>query len=163
MQEHQIIIEQLLKDYRKVLDNPSREKLISDSVQQKCAVVMKTGTLATWTPSHSTGRSPKDTYIVKRPTMEKNIDWTSPNCIPMDPETFEMLFNDAIETLKAKKSVYALNRVVGADSSYALPITAVSDFPLSCLFLDNMFRPVPKDINKSVFAKKTILSSDLTL
>jgi len=154
MQRHQNVIDQLVKNYKKVLDNPLREKLISDSVEQKCAVIMKTGTLATWTPFHSTGRSPKDTYIVKRPAIEKNIDWTSPNSIPMDPETFEMVFDDAIKTLKLKKSIYAMNRVVGADSSYALPIVAVSDFPLSCLFLDNMFRPIPKDIDKSIFAEK---------
>ncbi|MBN2413486.1 phosphoenolpyruvate carboxykinase (ATP) [candidate division KSB1 bacterium] len=154
MQQHQNTINNLLKDYTRVLENPLREKLISDSVEQKCAVVMKTGTLATWTPSHSTGRSPKDTYIVKRSAIEKNIDWTSPNSIPMAPETFEMIFNDAIDTLKLKKTIYSMKRVVGADSSYALPIVAVSDYPLSCLFLDNMFRPIPQDIDKSIFAKK---------
>ncbi len=154
MRQHQNTINNLLKDYTRVLENPLRGKMISDSIEQKCAVVMKTGTLATWTPPHSTGRSPKDTYIVKRPAIEKNIDWTSPNCIPMDPETFEMIFNDAIETLKLKKTIYSLKRVVGADSSYALPIVAVSDNPLNSLFLDNMFRPVPKDINKSIFVDK---------
>jgi len=154
MQQHQNMIKKLLKDTSKVLENPSSEKLIYDAVEQKCAVVMKTGTLATWTPPHSTGRSPKDTYIVKRPEIEKNIDWTSPNCIPMDPETFEMIFDDAIKTLASKKTLYALNRVVGADSSYSLPILAVSENPLSSLFVDNMFRPVPKDIKKSLFINK---------
>ncbi|HPG40042.1 MAG TPA: phosphoenolpyruvate carboxykinase (ATP) [bacterium] len=157
MQNHHQIVQDLVKEYKKVLNNPSRETLIEDSVQKKCAIVMKNGTLATWTPSESTGRSPKDTYIVKRASTDKNIDWTSPNCVPMDADTFEMIFADAMITLKSKSTVYAMERVVGADSTYALPILAVSDNPLSGLFLDNMFRPVPQDIHKSIFAEKPFM------
>lgn len=154
MQNHHQIVQNFVKNYKKVLYNPAREKLINDSVEQKCAIIMKNGTLATWTPTESTGRSPKDTYIVKRPTTDKNIDWASPNCIPMDADTFEMVFNDAMTTLKSKTTVHAMERVAGADSSYALPILSVSDNPLSGLFFDNMFRPVPHDIHKSIFAEK---------
>ncbi len=153
-QHHSIVKDMLKKDPSQLLVDPSREKMISDSVAQKRAVVMKSGTLATWTPSHSTGRSPKDTYMVKNSTSEKNIDWTSANCIPMEPDTFEMVFDDAIRTLGEKKTLYTLNRVVGADSSYALPILTVTDNPLSALFIDNMFRPVPLDLETSIFAEK---------
>ena len=154
LKHHTVIQEMLKRDPSQLLINPSRKKMISDSVAQNKAIIMKTGTLATWTPDHSTGRSPKDTYMVKNAASEKNIDWTSANCIPMEPDTFEMVFKDAIRTLGEKKNLYALNRVVGADSSYALPITTVTDNPLSALFIDNMFRPVPQDLSKSIFADK---------
>ncbi len=83
-----------------------------------------------------------------------HIDWTSPNCIPMEPAVFEALVTEAVELLERKSKLYVINRVVGADSTYALPITAYTDNALSALFLDNMFRPVPAEIDKSVFADK---------
>ncbi|MDZ7314643.1 MAG: phosphoenolpyruvate carboxykinase (ATP) [candidate division KSB1 bacterium] len=144
----------------KVLCNPSRKKLIQDAVEQKRCIVLQTGTLATWTPPHSTGRSPKDTYIVRRPESEAFIDWSSPNCIPMAPDTFDMLLVDCLNLFGRKPQIYALERVVGADSAYAMPILTITDNPLSALFIDNMFRPVPPDIERSIFAERgfTLLS-----
>ena len=147
----------VLKDVNKALWNPSRRHMISDAVEQKRCVVLPTGTLATWTPPHSTGRSPKDTYMVKNEESAHTIDWTSANCIPMEPDTFEMIFQDAVETFRTKSTIYALDRVVGADSSYALPVLTVTYNPLSALFIDNMFRAVPKDLSTSVFAEKPFL------
>jgi len=150
-------IDLLLKDPNKAFIDPARAKMISDSVEQKRCIVMPTGTLATWTPSESTGRSPKDTYMVKRPQSEATIDWSSSNCIPMAPDTFDMIFEDALEVFSTKEKLYALNRVVGADSSYCLPVLSVTYDPLSALFIDNMFRPVPTDYKKSIFADKPFL------
>ena len=152
MNIHHEQLSRMLAKVAQVHKNPTRKKMIADSVQSGCATILNTGTLATWTPVHSTGRSPKDTYLVKNPKSSKNIDWASPNCIKLSPDTFEMVFQDALNTLRNKDKLYALNRVVGADSSYALPIFAVTENPLSALFIDNMFRPVPKDIKKSIFA-----------
>lgn len=150
-------IDRLLQDTNRVYIDPSRKKMISDSVEQKRCVVLPTGTLATWTPPHSTGRSPKDTYIVKRTESQDTIDWTSPNCIPMAPDTFDMIFEDANKVFQSKNNLYALNRVVGADSSYALPVLTVTYDPLSALFVDNMFRPTPADSQSSIFAHKPFL------
>ncbi len=134
--------------------NPKRGDLIKDSVKNREAVVSKNGALATWTPPESTGRSPKDTYIVKRKESEKDIDWDSPNCIPLDPDTFEMILKEALKTLETKKMIYVTDRVLGADVSYSLPVMTVTDFALTSLFTYNMFRPVPKDLGKSIFADR---------
>ena len=150
-------VDNLLKDVNKVYLDPSRKKMISDSVDQKRCVVLPTGTLATWTPPASTGRSPKDTYMVKRAESEDTIDWTSSNCIPMQPDTFDMIFDDAMKVFKTQENVYALNRVVGADSSYCLPVLTVTYNPLSALFIDNMFRPTPSDQKDSIFADDPFL------
>ncbi|MQY77281.1 MAG: phosphoenolpyruvate carboxykinase (ATP) [Spirochaeta sp.] len=152
--DHSQLIGNMLKDYRSVLNNPSRKKLIQDAVDYKEAMPLATGTLATWTPAESSGRSPKDTYIVTSGAGKKNIDWSSPNCIPLKADTFEMLFTDALKELSGRNRVYQLDRVAGADSSYALPVKVVTDYALSALFCDNMFRPVPADIDKSIFADK---------
>jgi phosphoenolpyruvate carboxykinase (ATP) len=147
-------VKRLLNRHPDVLDNPSRELMIREGVANREGIVSSTGALATWTPCESTGRSPKDTYIVRRKESESNVDWDSPNNIPMDPETFDMIMHDALQILSAKKRLYATDRVLSADTAYALPVKTVSDWALTALFTDNMFRPVPADLECSVFARR---------
>lgn len=134
-----------------VYNNIPRKEYIRHSVDNKEAIISESGALACWTPVESTGRSPKDTVIVKRASSQDTIDWSSPNNIPITEETFDMIFDEAIEILKTKEKVYETDRVVGADSSYALPVKLVTDKALHSLFADNMFRPIPDDIKKSCF------------
>ncbi|MFH1237612.1 MAG: phosphoenolpyruvate carboxykinase (ATP), partial [Candidatus Aenigmatarchaeota archaeon] len=152
-----------MADFRKALDamiakhkdvrrNTRREDLIQDVIQKKEAIVSENGALAKWTPPESTGRSPKDTYIVKNDITKKTVDWDSPNSNPMTPETFDMLIEDALKTLAKKKTLYMKNRTLGADTSYSLPVTIVTDSALTSLFTYHMFRPVQKGIEKSIFA-----------
>jgi len=137
-----------------VVKNAVRKQLIRDSVEQRGAMVSANGALATWTPPESTGRSPKDTLTVQRSVSSDTIDWDSPNNIPIDEETFDMVIEDAFSTLANKSRVYEIDRVIGADPSYALPVKLVSDCALTALFADNMFRPVPTSIETSVFAHR---------
>nr|WP_320120121.1 phosphoenolpyruvate carboxykinase (ATP) [uncultured Marinifilum sp.] len=141
-----------LKKHSNIQENLPREVLISQAVKNKDAVLTPNGTLATWTPACSTGRSPKDTYIVKNPESDFNIDWSSPNNIGMNEQTFTMIFEDALEVIANKETIYVTDRVIGADSKYALPVKTICDNTLSQVFVDNMFRPIPKDIKNSVFA-----------
>ena len=134
--------------------NSSRADLIQACVDNGEAFASKNGALVTWTRPESTGRSPLDTIVVKRPESEATIDWSAANNIPVDPETFDMLVDDALATLGASASVYASDRVVGADAAYALPVTTIANKALNVLFLDNMFRPRPDGIENSIFADK---------
>jgi len=137
-----------------VVRNPSRVRMIEDSIEYREAVTSACGALATWTPTESTGRSPKDTLCVRRAASEATIDWDSPNNIPIDEETFDMILEDAFALLAGKQHVYEVDRVVGADGTYALPVKLVTDRALTALFADNMFRPVPDDLSKSVFSDR---------
>jgi phosphoenolpyruvate carboxykinase (ATP) len=128
--------------------------MIRAAVDAREALVSANGALATWTPPESTGRSPKDTYIVRHPESEDTIDWDSPNNIPLEPDTFDMLFEDALRALSAKETLYVTDRVVSAEVTYALPVRTVSDRALTALFTDNMFRPVPEQLERSVFARR---------
>ncbi|HPA57474.1 MAG TPA: phosphoenolpyruvate carboxykinase (ATP) [bacterium] len=147
-------INELLSTHPIVQMNMSRELLIYNAVSKGKALITENGALATWTPVESTGRSPKDTLIVKHDTSAHKIDWHSPNNRPLDPEIFNMIFEDAIKTLRGKKSFYVNDRVLGADPSYALPVRVITDKAFTSVFVDNMFRPVPKEIEKSIFFKK---------
>ncbi len=149
---HRENLAKVLERHPNVLYNPDRKRMIQEVVGHKEAIISASGALATWTPPESTGRSPKDTYIVRHPESEGEIDWDSPNNIPMQPDTFDMLVEDALDTLSEKDRLYVTDRAVGADSSYALPVRVVSCWASTALFADNMFRPVPEDIGRSTFA-----------
>jgi len=137
-----------------IVDNPTRQELIRAAVDRGEAIVSATGALATWTPPESTGRSPSDTLTVRRSASEDTIDWDSPNNIPVDEETFDMALADALDVLASKDHVFTLDRVIGADSAYALPVKVISTRALTTLFTDNMFRQVPEGIEDSMFADR---------
>jgi len=131
--------------------NPKRRDLIKAAVKNQEVLVSKNGALATWTRVESTGRSPKDTLTVKSPENEAEIDWQSANNIALDPETFAMILEDALAMTGEKANLYITDRVVGADSRYALPVRTITDRAVTALFTQTMFRPVPKDIERSIY------------
>ncbi len=147
-------IAQLLAEHPDVVYNPDRKTMIREAVENREAIISANGALATWTPPESSGRSPKDTYIARHQESEGNIDWDSPNNIPLEPETFDMIVEDALRVLSTKKRLYVTDRVLIADSSYALPVKVVTCWALTALFSDNMFRPVPPDMERSIFANR---------
>ncbi len=142
----------VLRQHSQVHKNIDRKKMIQDAVANQEAIVAQSGALATWTPPESTGRSPKDTVVVKRTQSQDMFDWSSANNIPIEEETFDMLFDEALQYVKNLPFVYETDRAIGADSSYALPVKVVTSHALHTLFIDNMFRPVPGDLDRSCFA-----------
>ncbi|MEA2096548.1 MAG: phosphoenolpyruvate carboxykinase (ATP) [Candidatus Cloacimonadota bacterium] len=154
IKEMQITLNDILANHNNILPNITRVEMIKQAVENKEALISANGNLVTWTPPESTGRSPKDTLIVKRTESENTIDWNSPNCIPLEPKTFDMAFEDAVKLIKNKKNIYTTDRVIGADSLFALPTKVITDQALTALFTDNMFRPIPSDLEKSCFANR---------
>jgi len=144
----------LLKKHKGLVVNPSRKFMIQEVVKNRESCVSANGALATWTPTDSTGRSPKDTYIVKDRTTTKTVDWNSPSNNPMTQSTFDMLWEDAVKTLVMKSKLYITDRIVGADIHHALPVRTITYYALAALFTDNMFRPILRDIEKSILFKK---------
>lgn len=147
-------IDRALKNHLQVMVDMDRKDVIKDAVERKEAFVSYNGALATWTPQDSTGRSPMDTVTVRRKESEGEIDWDSPYNIPIDEETFDMLFEDALSVLKKKDRIYVTNRVLGADSRYALRTRTITDRALTALLTLNLFRPIPEDMDRSVFSNE---------
>jgi len=141
-----------IREHPNLLEGLDRANLIERSVSRGEAFVSKKGALATWNPPESTGRSPEDTVIVKREGVKGTIDWDSPNNIPVKPETFQMAFEDALELVSDKETLFKTDRVIGADPSYALPTRTITDEALTSLFTLNMFRPIPENLGDSVFS-----------
>ncbi len=134
--------------------NATRTEWIEESVRNRDAILTSNGALATWTRPESTGRSPQDTVSVRRPASERNIDWDSPNNLPIPEETFDLLLEDAVAVLGAKKRLYVTDRALGANPRYALATRTITDRALTALFADNMFRPTPPGADQSVFADR---------
>ena len=137
-------VERLLEGHPDIWANPPRRELIAEAIRRREALVTESGALATWTPPDSTGRRPKDTYIVDSPEIHGTVDWSSPYCHPMTRETFDMLLEDALAALREKPRIYVTDRTLGADPGYALPVRTITDRALIALFTDNMFRPLPE-------------------
>ncbi|MCP4546950.1 MAG: phosphoenolpyruvate carboxykinase (ATP) [bacterium] len=149
-------LDAVLKSHAQVKNNIPRADLIRDAVENKEAVTAACGALVTWTPTESTGRSPKDTLVVKNPESEHTIDWSAANNIPLDPETFEMLEADALAAIGNLDKIYVNDRIVGADLDYALPVHMVASHALHSVFADNMFRAWDdKVLTQSVFKDRT--------
>lgn len=149
-------LESIIQHHKRVFNNPSRSDLINEVISNKEALVTATGALATWNSPSSTGRSPNDTYIVKRAESEATVDWTSPNVNAMTPELFDMLYEDALTLFGKKEKLYVIDRVIGARADYALPTRVVTSRALTALFGDTMFRPVSESIRESIFVDRGI-------
>jgi len=143
-------LETVLDKHENIFKNLDRKKIIQECIDNKEVCVSANGALATWTPPESTGRSPKDTVIVKRAKSKGKIDWDSPNCISISEETFDIAWEEGLKILDEKEKIYISERSLGADPSYALKITTIGDQALTQLFTYNMFRPIPDDFEKSV-------------
>ncbi|KUK26084.1 MAG: Phosphoenolpyruvate carboxykinase [Acetothermia bacterium 64_32] len=148
-------IENMLGAHPGVRDNPGRRGLIGEAISRREALLSESGALATWTPPDSTGRRPQDTYIVDSPGVHEAVDWSSPYCHALSPETMGMLVRDALRELRKKERVYVTDRALGADPNYALPVRTITDRALVALFTDNMFCPLPRGI--PVQARFTLL------
>ena len=154
MAELPLRLAELVNQHHEVRLNPERRTLIAEAVARREVAVAACGCLATWTPAESTGRSPQDTVIVRRPESEKEIDWDSPNNLPISPDSFDMVVDDALAVLTEKPRLYVTDRVLGADPGRCLPVRTVTDRALTALFTDNMFRPAPADIGRSCFVRR---------
>lgn len=147
----------LMIDHHSVIKNHpcvrvqlSRSECIASILERREALETATGALATWNPAGETGRIPKDTYIVRTAATETTVDWTSPTCIPMQPNVFDNLWQDALQVLSTKEELFVSYKTIGADAAYALRTQIISDHALPQLFVDNMFRQ-DADVQESVF------------
>ncbi len=147
-------IEKLLGKARGLRANPARAMLIQEALRYREALASRSGALATWTPPESTGRRPDDTYIVDRPEIHGQVDWHSPYCHPLAPDTLDMILDDALRKLETKPRVYLVERALGAHPHWALKLRLVTDRALTALFADNMFRPIPEGIERSALGEQ---------
>lgn len=126
---------------------------LSASELIKIALARKEGVLASnqafdVTTGLRTGRSPKDRFIVKDATTEKEIDWNDINQ-PISPEKFDALWNRAEKYLQQKECAFISYLKVAAEEKFSLTVKVISELAWHNLFTQNLFirpeQPITQD------------------
>ncbi|MDX1389430.1 MAG: phosphoenolpyruvate carboxykinase (ATP), partial [Acidobacteriota bacterium] len=84
-----------------------------------------------------TGRSPKDKFVVRDPSIEEKIAWGAVNQ-EISPDRFEAL-RERVTGYLRNRDLYVEDLRAGADPAHSLPIRLVTESPWHALFARNMF------------------------
>ena len=84
-----------------------------------------------------TGRSPKDKFVVRTPSVENSIWWE--NNAPMTPEAFDLLHADMLEHMKGR-DYFVQDLFGGADPAHRLDVRVVSELAWHNLFIRHLLR-----------------------
>jgi phosphoenolpyruvate carboxykinase (ATP) len=110
--------------------------LVQMAVRDGEGSLVAEGALATTTGPH-TGRSPKDRFIVDRPSMRDSIDWGDVNQ-PLDAARHDRLWAKARAHVRGR-DLYVQDLLAGADPSYRLRVRVITETAWHSLFARNMF------------------------
>jgi len=84
-----------------------------------------------------TGRSPKDKFVVRTPSVEDTIWWE--NNAPMSPEAFDVLYADMLAHMKGG-DYFVQDLYAGADPAHRLDVRVVSELAWHNLFIRHLLR-----------------------
>ncbi|WP_088103898.1 phosphoenolpyruvate carboxykinase (ATP) [Halalkalibacter urbisdiaboli] len=122
--------------------------LIEKSLMRKEGVLTASGALSVETGAY-TGRSPKDKFIVKEPSVADKINWGKVNQ-PIEKAVFNHLLNKVLDFLAEKDELFVSRGYAGADSRHRLPLLVVNEFAWHQVFARQLFiRPDNHDISEN--------------
>ncbi|MCB2114861.1 MAG: phosphoenolpyruvate carboxykinase [Rhodobacteraceae bacterium] len=105
------------------------------------------GTFLVSTGKH-TGRSPKDKFVVRTPSVEDTIWWD--NNKPMDPAKFDVLHADMLAHMKGR-DYFVQDLYGGADAEHRLDVRVVTELAWHGLFIRHLLRrPSREDLDTFV-------------
>jgi phosphoenolpyruvate carboxykinase (ATP) len=84
-----------------------------------------------------TGRSPKDKFVVRTPSVEDEIWWD--NNAPMAPDAFDRLHADMLEHMKGGE-YFVQDLYGGAEREHRLDVRVVSELAWHNLFIRHLLR-----------------------
>jgi len=85
-----------------------------------------------------TGRSPKDKYLEDTPGIHDSIDWGKVNQ-PISPEHFAAIESAAMEHLSKCDDLFRFDGFAGADPSYRLKVSVLTEEAWHSLFAKTLF------------------------
>jgi phosphoenolpyruvate carboxykinase (ATP) len=141
-------------DVLKVYHNISFEELYKHETDDSLdgyerGFITNTGAISVDTGDF-TGRSPKDKYIVREPSSEQNVWWTSPHAKndnkPISPVIWESVRQTAAMQLSDKK-LYVMDCFCGANPDTRLKVRFITEVAWQAHFVKNMFiRPTDEEL-----------------
>ena len=102
-----------------------------------------------------TGRSPKDKFVVKTPSVEDTIWWD--NNAPMDPAGFDALYEDMLAHMKGKE-YFVQDLVGGADPRHSINVRMVTELAWHGLFIRTMLRRPDAEDLQDFIADFTVIN-----
>ncbi len=129
--------------------------LIEHTIKRSEGRLGKGGTVLVET-GEFTGRSPKDKFIVRTPSVEKDIWWD--NNAPMDPEAFDRLEADMLDYMKGR-DFYVADLYGGADPENRLNVRVITELAWHNLFARTMLRRPGREELEDFIAEFTIIDA----
>lgn len=91
-----------------------------------------------------TGRSPKDKFVVRTPSVENTIWWD--NNAPMSPAAFDLLHADMLAHMQGR-DYFVQDLYAGADPAHRLDVRVVTELAWHGLFIRHLLRrPAANDL-----------------
>ena len=84
-----------------------------------------------------TGRSPKDKFVVRTPSVEDTIWWD--NNAPMAPDAFDRLYADVLAHMQGR-DYFVQDLYGGADAAHRLDVRVVTELAWHGLFIRHLLR-----------------------
>ena len=84
-----------------------------------------------------TGRSPKDKFVVRTPSVENSVWWE--NNAPMTPQGFDALYADMLAHMKGR-DYFVQDLYAGADPIHRLDVRMVTELAWHGLFIRHLLR-----------------------
>ncbi|MEM6972658.1 MAG: phosphoenolpyruvate carboxykinase [Pseudomonadota bacterium] len=116
--------------------NLNEAGLLEAAVRHGEGQIGQGGTLLVETGKH-TGRSPKDKFVVRDPSVEADVWWD--NNAAMEPAAFETLYRDMLAHMKGG-TYYVQDLFAGADPEHRLNVRLVNELAWHSLFIRHMLR-----------------------
>ncbi len=116
--------------------NQLEPALVEAALKRGEGTLGKGGSLLVTTGKH-TGRSPKDRFVVRTPSVEDSIWWE--NNAPMAPDAFDRLLEDMLAHMKGR-DYFVQDLFAGADAEHRLDVRVVTELAWHGLFIRHMLR-----------------------
>ncbi|MFC3057710.1 phosphoenolpyruvate carboxykinase [Paenirhodobacter populi] len=128
--------------------------LIQEALKNGEGTLGKGGAFYCTTGKH-TGRSPKDKFVVRSPSVEDTIWWE--NNAPMEAEKFDLLYADMIEHMKGRE-YYVQDLFGGADPAHRLDVRVVTELAWHGLFIRHLLRRPEREELETFEPEYTIIN-----
>jgi phosphoenolpyruvate carboxykinase (ATP) len=117
--------------------NSNPPELVAAAIRRGEGELADMGPFVAVTTPH-TGRSPKDKYLVRESSSEKDVDWGAVNQ-PMTEAQFGVLLGDVRGYLDSCDELFVQDLYCGADPAYRLSCRYVTPNAWHAHFVRNMF------------------------
>ncbi|MDE0588413.1 phosphoenolpyruvate carboxykinase [Halocynthiibacter sp. C4] len=143
-----------ISDLGNIYYNFLEPALVEASLKRGEGTLGQGGTLLVSTGKH-TGRSPKDKFVVRTPSVDENIWWDNNGA--MEPEKFDILYADILEHMKGG-DYFVQDLFGGADASQRLDVRVVTELAWHGLFIRHLLRRPELDELEDFVPEFTIIN-----